>query len=54
MTSSIVILNGAGISAGSGMQTSRGAERLWEGTRLEGFFLSIGSSGLRYPAAGLG
>jgi len=31
MTSSIVILNGAGISAESGIQTFRGADVFWEG-----------------------
>ena len=35
MTSSIVILNGAGISAESGIQTFRGADGLWEGRRVE-------------------
>ena len=35
MTSSIVILNGAGISVESGIQTFRGADGLLEGHRLE-------------------
>ena len=35
MTSSIVILTGAGISAESGIQTFRGAGGLWEGCRVE-------------------
>lgn len=35
MTSSIVILTGAGISAESGIQTFRGADGLWEGHRVE-------------------
>ena len=35
MTSSIVILTGAGISAESGIQTFRGAGGLWEGHRVE-------------------
>tara|TARA_B100001093_G_scaffold356639_1_gene341262 strand:+ start:1492 stop:1716 length:225 start_codon:yes stop_codon:yes gene_type:complete len=35
MTSSIVILNGAGTSAESGIQTFRGADGLWEGHRVE-------------------
>ena len=35
MTSSIVILNGAGISVESGTQTFRGADGLLEGHRLE-------------------
>lgn len=35
MTSSIVILTGAGISAESGIQTFRGAVGLWEGHRVE-------------------
>ena len=34
MTSSIVILNGAGISAESGIQTFRGADVFWEGHQL--------------------
>lgn len=35
MNSSIVILNGAGTSAESGIQTFRGADGLWEGHRVE-------------------
>ena len=35
MTSSIVILTGAGISSESGIQTFRGADGLWEGHRVE-------------------
>ena len=35
MTSSIVILSGAGTSAESGIQTFRGADGLWEGHRVE-------------------
>ena len=35
MTSSIVILTGAGISAESGIQTFRRADGLWEGHQVE-------------------
>jgi NAD-dependent deacetylase len=32
---SIVVLNGTGISAESGIQTFRGSDGLWEGHRVE-------------------
>jgi NAD-dependent deacetylase len=61
--SNIVILTGAGISAESGLATFRGPDGLWEGHRVEDvctpealaqadLFVSIGTSGAVYPAAG--
>jgi NAD-dependent SIR2 family protein deacetylase len=35
MSSAIVILTGAGISAESGVQTFRGSDGLWKGHRIE-------------------